>query len=113
MSGDGEECGIDVRNMLNDSSYCRIVISQQSGWRKNRFLKGSATMAETPALDPASIMCPHCGRLFDYLEHGLIPRHDGVTWCPGGGQYPRDPAADARLLWNGQANPHLSKGCTE
>lgn len=64
-----------------------------------------------------SAMCPHCGSI--HHKTGLIPYHienesealppglDGVTYCPGSMQNPRNPFYDQRLLWNGQPNTNF------
>ena len=52
-----------------------------------------------------SVMCPHCGKLFE-RNSGLIPVHTSLyellpraTVCPGSEQYPRNPESDQRPLW--------------
>ena len=58
-------------------------------------------------------MCPHCGRIvrlsnghltYKHMEHG------GPGYCPGGQQNPRCAESDARPLWNGKPNPHITGG---
>ena len=52
-------------------------------------------------------MCPYCGDLFP-AGSSLVPIHaHGNEHCPGSEQNPRNPASDARPLWNGGKNPHL------
>jgi len=56
-------------------------------------------------------MCPQCGRLFKrHRLCRLIPDHEGEQGkCYGSGQNPRNSLSDARLLWNGQPNPHIQE----